>query len=52
MSEREIYVEHEPHGDNEALGGEYIVCDENAWLASFINKEDAEEFADRKRLEP
>lgn len=48
---REIYVEHEPHGDNEALGGEYVVYDDNAWLASFIRKDDAEAYADAKRLE-
>lgn len=49
---REIFVEHEPNGDNAELGGEWVVYTDNAWLASFINKEDAEEYADSKRLEP
>lgn len=48
---QEIYVEHERDGDNAALGGEYVVYTDSAWLASFINQEDAEAYAEVKRLE-
>lgn len=33
-------------------GEEWIVMRGDTWVASFANAEDAEEFADRKRLEP
>ncbi len=47
MSEREIYVELE--WDEETWS---VTDDHDRWLASFLNKEDAEEYAERKRLEP
>lgn len=45
MSE-EIFVEQE--WDDET----YSVTDGDKWLASFLAKEDAEAYADAKRLEP
>lgn len=52
MRMRDIFVEHEPNGDNAALGGEWVVFTEDAWLASFINEEDAHDYADLQRLRP
>ena len=43
---REIYVEHEVSTDD------WCVYDDNTWLASFRRREDAEEWAEQKRLEP
>ena len=46
MSEREILVEQDWAND------EWQVVVDDRFLASFVDREDAEEYADRKRLEP
>lgn len=46
---REIYVEYETDGE---YGPEYTVVSDDEWFGSFSRREDAEEFAERKRLEP
>lgn len=48
MSEREVFVEKNWADPEDG----FQVFDDDKWLASFLNKEDAEEYADRKRLEP
>lgn len=50
MSEREIFVERSDGGV--IAGDNFDVYDENDWLATFRNREDAEEYAESKRLEP
>lgn len=48
---REIYVEHE-EGVIEDYVNHWVVTDDIKWLASFLDREDAEAYADSKRLEP
>jgi len=51
MTERAIYVDRE-EGWTDAYLDQWAVYDDNDWLASFRKKEDADEWAEQKRLEP
>lgn len=51
MTERNIYVE-EAYASAIFNGEPWDVYDDNDWLATFRKKEEAEEYAESKRLEP